>query len=303
MAPSRDWVSHAKRILGVKNSDAWKATHSSFSAWLRDEAKTLEIQPSVLWRDVGAFEFYQALGSNYEGLALPRADDAAFCASPQHLELIEKLARSADRATIRELLQKAVSGGVTRSELLEQWNVYRSKGELTPRRGRGVSRKDREARAASPNLPLAEAKALLHLVQAPPDWIGSEAPESFRTFATPDLGQLSRRHFDLIVVCKPESNQQFDVHGVEVVRASSISDRVLRMVVNHLTYPKLFDYAWLALAADGPICEGIAREILTKLPNQIGLLQVSGSVAVLRAPTRQSDAQSGQLLAKLLLQT
>jgi hypothetical protein len=260
----------------------------------------------VLWRNVGALEYYTSLGSEYDGLRLPDIEVAGAMIAPQHLELIEKLSRSADRSAIRDLLREALSGRLKRSTLQERWRIYREKGRLAPRRGRGVSEKDRTTRAASPKTVAmqSEAKAILQLAQAAPDWTGCQAPTLFRVFAAAALTRWPGRHrVDVVALSKPAPDQPVAVHGVEIQLASSVlrGGRLHRVVERLVASSQDFDNCWLAVATDKVLSDADVRRVLAVAPAQVGVLEIRDSVVkVLRMAPRNPDASPTQLLAELL---
>jgi hypothetical protein len=282
------------RLLDAKKTAAWRETHRSFSAWLRDEAQARGVQPSVLWRNLGALEYYRSLGPQYDGLALPDVEVAGAAISPQHLELIEKLSQCADRASIRQLLLNALKGQVTRSELQAQWRIYRS-----------MSTKDRATRAATSfRSRLTEAEAVLRFMGASPEWTGFSAPALYRVFVSPALSDVpSPYRIDVVALCRPEPNQAIAVHGVEIKLASLVTKRSnLRDVADELSASRgNFDHCWLAVATEQSLRKQDAHRLLAEIPAQFGLLVISRSrIQVLRSAPRNSRAHAAQLLAEIL---
>lgn len=303
----QNWVSEARRIHSVKAKEGWRKTHRSFSSWLRDEATVLGVRPSVLWRNLGALEFYSSLGREFEGLRLPAIATSKSTIAPQHLEIIEKLSRTADRAVIRELLRLALEGKLTRRELQNQWRVYKKTIGLHPRRGRGVSQKDRATRTSDQSEwrpAQAEAQAIIDLIRSAPEWIGASSPDLCRAVASPRLSHGPRKQLaDIVALVRSEVSEPVSVHGIEVKAAPALLTRDgLRHVVDQIaTHRQLFDYCWLAVVVDHPLDNAASNRVKAALPARIGILEVCGAKPrALRHAQRNREANSTQVLAELL---
>ena len=299
----RDWVVGAERALATHESGQWKKSHRTFSAWLEAEAARLGIKPRMLWRELGALRFYKSLGAVYAGLKFPDIIRGRYKPAAHHLELIEKISRSADDAVVRDLVNKAIHGQLPRSELTTLWDVYRSVDELKPRQGRDVSKSDRAARSSMLRTEPTDAGALVTLRSAGAAWLGIDKPDLYRFIIIPTGIGRQAFQLDAVVVLRAARDGPFVVHGLEVVSVHSLKDvKNRRSVVRLLAQAaKYCDCTWLVVATGrgkhGPQLEIVCHDV----PARFGIaVVVENQVHVMRAPELHKSRHARELLAHLL---
>lgn len=306
------WGQTGLLLMQVDATDYWQREARSFTAWVKRLAAELQIQPSVLWRCLGASKFYQGLRSRFDGLVLPPLEDLATRTGPEHLELIHKIALAAPRSLTRSLLKHAIAGKTHRATLRKLWRLYEPAREGVTLRGRRPAGTKRESIPAMPMVERAkafEAHALHILSVADPAWMDVPNPSFFRIFARTTIllpvpfktGSSSHKNYqpDLIAVVQGDSASAPDFHAVEVKLAYH-PDRWPGATAALMT--PYFDFLWLALAEASEGSDTAAA--LKNLPRHFGILVVGPkNVRVLRAAQRAEDSgsRSGDLAKQLLV--
>lgn len=121
---TKPWGEVALILIDIKESRTWSKTHKSFTGFVKDLSKYVNIQQSVVWRILTAAKFYLKF-SKYAN-DLPNLEDLSLKVPAENIELIEKISRYADSHTIKNLLQNAIDGLLTRNDLRLQWTVYKN---------------------------------------------------------------------------------------------------------------------------------------------------------------------------------
>lgn len=134
------WQRMATLIMHVDQHQLWRQRTETFSGWVHLMAARVGVKSSHLWRCLKAGRYYEALQRQAQSEGRPTLPNLeAITASPESLELCEKIARVASDRVTRVLVDRAVSGDVTRKELRQLWELYRPATLGQTARGRGAT--------------------------------------------------------------------------------------------------------------------------------------------------------------------
>lgn len=277
---SKSWVTIATLLLRVEQTEFWRQSHSSFSAWLSDTAKSLGVKNSLLWRYRRAAIFYNKFHSDNiipKALCLP--DLKHLQASPDNIDLLEKLSRVLPDRELIPLVIDVVSKQVGRRELLEKWQALREvlggrtargKGVLTPR----VAQKDMDFGS------YLEDKVLSIIQAIGPSWMGIEHASRYQILRTSSYRFLGPYKVDAIAIVQKNDSDNVEFHGIDI-KAGLIE---LSLDARHLPNEAFFDYVWITLT------EMPDAELLVKVPEHIGVVFFDDhNVTIIRQPSKTDN--------------
>ena len=242
-----NWDELAAFLLRAEKSMSWGSTHSSFSGWLSDLSKRLGRGEATLWRALAAGRYYNELSSEFaeRGQTIPKLGSGAVLATPEVLELADKLSRVAPAELVQSIVEKVVDGKISRRELRTYWETYRPVLQGLTARGRNVIAPRFNPRNIDMISRRLEADCIAGLIKDGSTWLGSDRAHLYKVIPmtqplTPKLG--IRFVPDVIVLYQTEPQSRLELHGVEAtVRPDH--DRVLR----HYRVCGLgLDFLWIA---------------------------------------------------------
>ncbi|HEX7362143.1 MAG TPA: hypothetical protein VF283_16760 [Bryobacteraceae bacterium] len=296
------WGTVAARLLEIKCGCDRGPFEFSFSSFINELSKDRAKTKSTFWRLVRAGEAYRdtrdLFGSN--GTELPELIDPAILATPESIEIVEKIRRAAPTDTANEIAYRTMKGLISRSELRDLWEAYRPilKGEnargkrsKTPR----FNRHDPEMREAQDR-----ANRIAPVILSKPDWLGlKQFPYSYRVTNIPVNGQ-SESILNAVAALAETAKSSIILHGFYAgnfpypVPLQSKSDTTL-MDVAHLSDLGV-NFVWLA-------CTEIPKRSVTEtLSNDVGILTCDGRIQIERAakPLKPAIGAREKLLSDLL---
>jgi len=304
------WVTTGSTLIACRTNESWKLIAPSFSAYIHAEAKKRGTHASALWRCLSALEFYQSLGGKYNELCLPPATTLPNNSSPEHFELIERISRYAPRDLTERLLKEAINGSLTRRELRDTWKIYEKALGSPSRRGRRPQGQIRSLTPAPAKQPQEwnAGQIMFNVARDGPSWMGlSEMPIHYRVFVFETL-QLERINleleFEMLFVVQPQKTKDILFHGLEFLHTTPSDELRWELLINNANYCAEFvDYYWVVL----PWLSDLKLEVaqwLDVLPKEFGVLDLIGeTISMIRMPDKQTNPQSTQLAAYLLLKT
>ena len=291
------WGKIAADLLRVQHSEDWReAGFSSFSLYLGQEAKKLNRGKSALWRMISAGEFYTKLLKKLDpqGDRLPSLTDPELSASPESLELLEKIGRVAPSEIMEPLEVRTLDGTISRRELRDIWESYRPLLEGRTKRGRGVPVPQINRKSPRINLSLAEAHVLTQLLRLGSIWLSSGSMDLYR--AVHIAGNLRLRNWysktcDIVILAAKDSDSRLELHGVEVSNIL-FCHLFLHRFSEH---PPLTDYQWLALT------KRISPNEISRIPSEIGIIEVASSGVRVVRRAKKLDVHNNQEFLRSLL--
>jgi hypothetical protein len=225
----------------------------SFSAFIRDYAKKCNRQPSSLWRLLSAGKYYQELRSSFKQMEtlIPDLGDSRLAASPESLELLNKISRVAP-PNLKELQHLTLLGAISRRDLRDLWITFRPVLAGRTARGRDAERPKYNRLDESMSEAHATAQILNSIRLAGPHWMGSEKGYIYRVLPTSSVSEFERikktnrnvRQFfpDAFVIYAPGSGDHIQVHAISVLLADKDLPNAIR---SSILMPKL-DGFWFA---------------------------------------------------------
>lgn len=291
------WGQIAADLLRVEHSREWRrAGFPSFSLYLEQEAKRLNRRKSVLWRILSAGEFYTRLLKKVDpqGNILPGLTDPGLSASPESLELLEKIGRVAPAEVMENFEVRTINGTISRRELRDVWESYRPVLEGRTKRGRGVLTPQINRNSPGIKISLSEAYVLTQVLRSGPTWLSNGSMDLYR--AVHISGNLGLRNWysktsDIVLLAAASSNSRLELHGVQVGNPYFIGAFLHRFAER----PSLTDYQWLALTRQ------ISPRELAEIPDEIGIVEMaSGRVHLVRR-ARKLHVQDNQDFLRTLL--
>jgi hypothetical protein len=159
--------------------------------WIRDYAKQTSRQPSTLWRLLAAGKYYLELREEFEkdGVSLPDLEDPAIAASPESLEILNKLARAMP-ADLRQIQRRTLEGNISRRELRDLWVTYRP--VLDGENARGWPAEKPRYVQDNPEMRLVHRKAqtLNAIREAGPAWLGNSDGYIYKVFPIEEVREF-----------------------------------------------------------------------------------------------------------------
>lgn len=281
------WVTIATLLLRVEQTEIWRQSHSSFSAWLSDTAKTLGVKNSLLWRYRRAAIFYNKFHSEQiipKAICLPDLEGLQD-ASPDNIDLLEKLSRVLPDRELIPLAIDVISKRVGRRELLEKWQALREvlggrtargKGVLTPR----VAPKDMDFGS------YLEDKVLSIIQAIGPSWMGIEHASRYQILRTSSYRFLGPYKVDAIAIVQKSDSDNVEFHGIDI--KTGLIEQSLD--ARYLPNEAFFDYVWITLT------EMPDAEILVKVPEHIGVVLFDDhNVTIIRQPSKTDNTAARKI--------
>ena len=225
----------------------------SFSAFIRDYAKKSNRQPSSLWRLLAAGKYYQELRSSFQQMdtQIPDLSDSGLAASPESLELLNKISRVAP-PNLKELQHLTLLGAISRRDLRDLWITFRPVLAGRTARGRDVERPKYNRLDESMIEAHATAQILNSIRLDGPRWLGTEQSYIYKVLPTTGVSEFERvkrkhkrvRQFfpDAFVIYVPSSGDQIQVHAISILLADKDLPNAVR---SSIEMPKL-DGFWFA---------------------------------------------------------
>ncbi len=294
-AERRRWQDIAQLLMRVDNERLWEGHASSFTAWLAGMARRADLQESVFWRCLKAGRIYRELTGREDF-------DQDLPVSAESLELADKIRRHAPRAVTNDVVERALDGELSRSELREVWATYRPLAGGSTARGRLPEEPGARDEAVAARLSTWEAEKRKpenraearrgELIAAfrEASWLGAHDQARCESRLAGVDGRLSAL---LVVRRKAQFPERLELHGLW----TCVSDPELRDY--EYKAPGGVDFMWLALGQADLVARAQAAT-----PHMLGLLELGREreLRVLRpAQPRPVNAASRlDLLARLL---
>lgn len=291
----KQWRMLAAYLISIESSMSWGSTHASFSQWMSSFAKDAGKSEATLWRALAAGRYYNDIRTEAVkyGVQYPPLDDVNIKASPESLELFDKISRAAPAELVRTLQDKVMNGDISRSELRKIWVAYRPVLEGQTARGRNMEAprfNPRNIRMIGLRL---EADCVSALVQAGPTWLGADNAIVYKVISGLDSSS-TRSTPDLIVLLKRDKRSSLELHGVEVTTTPERNGVLKNFKNNWMSV----DFLWLALPT---IPDGRQERAI---PEGVGIIIGDQSgVQVLKQPisAKRDQVQTEMLYRELLV--
>lgn len=282
------WGYLSQRLLEVQSNGSWLTSSRSFTAFIKELSIQLSIKESVLWRYLGAGDFYNNILRTQFNLT--PLDMLAHKVSPENIELLGKLVRAVPSDEFSKLVQLVLSVEIKRDELRKIWNTY--KPALLGKTSRGYGTVAPKVNV-SDNLQvgIVQESAFRNMIfRDGLNWSGADKANCYRVFEDiklpRDSAQQKNVSVDMVVVAKDLAANLTLVHGIEYI--SSMHTKVLP---NLEIQEKYFDLMWLASSLN-------LLEFRHKIPDHIGIIISNDSgTSVLR------EARSSNMSGMYLLNT
>lgn len=291
------WDHLAERLLQAEKTMSWSATHSSFSNWVTDLARSLNRSEATVWRALAAGRYYNVLRSEFSdrGIMLPELGSSQLVASPEGLELTDKISRVAPPEVVQQIKQKVVEGKVSRRELRAYWETYRPVLEGLTARGRNVAAPRFNPRNIAMIGRRLEADCIAGLIQEGSKWLGVVRAHIYKVI--PIDNHIARRFGvqyapDVIVLYQADTKHPLEVHGVE---ATSQPDT--NAAARHYRLRGVgIDHFWIAAPTE------MKSQLEASCP-EIGILEAdpNGVKVLRRAGVANQDLDEKLAILKVLL--
>ena len=260
-----NWGQLAAHLLEVEKSLSWGETHSSLSSWLADQAKQMKRGEATLWRALAAGRHYNELRAELasEGVDAPPLSSPELAASPESLELADKICRVAPAELVRSITSQVLRGTISRRELRAYWETYRPVLQGQTARGRNVAAPRFNPRSIDMISSRLEADCIAGLLKDGGAWLGAADAPVYKVI---HMGDVDITAPDVIVLFRPNRISPLEIHGIEVtlrVDANAYLRRYKREGGG-------LDRLWAVTPMDAPSTE-------SKLPTEIGLLEADPS--------------------------
>ncbi len=292
----RTWARIGLLLEHVEKSGYWKNSSESFSEWLRTFGPSVNLKEASLWRYFTAARYYVQLRHTLLGkdISCPALFELPDNVSPENLELLSKLARVVPDDVLQNLAQQVVTGKVTRADLREKWQAYRTVLGGRTSRGKGVPIPRIDKADPQQFDSLLEAQVITALSMGGGEWIGIKHPHLYELLRNVRVESSEKFIFDAVAILRRKKTDPLEFHGIEITGHYYNTNQMMTLQRN-LSY---CDYLWLAFHEHSSrIFEGFK-------PVHIGLIVVDDNgVRVLRHAKRtdESGIHSGDLAKGLLL--
>ena len=209
------WGIISSKLIEIKNGSELRQAGVSFASFLKQLAAERGKPQSTFWRLVKAGEVYAATRSSLDSQAreFPDLTSEEILATPESIEIVEKIRRAAPKEIANETAYKAMKGLISRSELRDLWETYRpilkhetAYGRLEP--SRVFNENDPEMLKAQHR-----ASRIAPVVLSKPDWLGLERyPYSYRVMNLPVRGQF-KSSLSAVAALAETPESQITLHG------------------------------------------------------------------------------------------
>ena len=295
----KSWARMGRLLLDIEQTGYWEEQgSSSFGEYVALLAERLNVDPSVLWRNRKAVEFYETelreLIQSSEG-TLPALNEKPPKIGPEGLSLLERIGRVAPKEVYLDLAMQSIFGNLSRNKLRDAWYALSPvlKGKTARGRGTTTPRIDpNDTRAAGQ---LDESLILKAFATEGAEWIGK--PDLRRFSRSGELRDLKLHAYEIFFgnqvphIRLGDDNMTYKADAIAAVSVTGANDALARVYAALLLHgievarcadlasadlsrlPKIaasFDYFWLAI----PMPEDRAElnEIVRMLPESIGVL-------------------------------
>jgi hypothetical protein len=292
----RRWQEMAELLISVERDGLWRGHTRSFTAWVDTIARRADLQSSVFWR-------YLKAGRIYLELTGKQDIDADAQVSAESLELADKIRRHAPKQVQEHVLEGALEGTLSRSELRQVWSTYRAGAGGLTARGRLPDDPEQRLEALSSREAAWQAeqrkpgnrtdvrRGELLAACRDPSWVGAYDQARLETRVRGVSGRVSGL---LAVRRKADASERVELHGLWTIAAAP------ELIDFEYAAPSGADFMWLAVHAE------LATRALERAPRMLGLLSLKRDRAlqVLRPAQRRPVHAEGRLtLLSLLLQS
>lgn len=319
----KSWARMGRLLLDIEQTGYWEEQgSSSFGEYVALLAERLNLDPSVLWRNRKAVEFYETelreLIQSAEG-TLPALNEKPPKIGPEGLSLLERIGRVAPKEVYLDLAMQSIFGNLSRNKLRDAWYALSPvlKGKTARGRGTTTPRIDpNDTRAAGQ---LDESLILKAFSTEGAEWIGKpdlrgfsrggelrdlklHAYEIFFGNQVPrirlgddDMRNSSTYKADAIAAVSVTGTDDslarvyaaLLLHGIEVARCADLANADLSKLAK---IAASFDFFWLAIPM--PEDREELDEIVRRLPESIGVLGMMGyKLRRLRQAQRTPDTE------------
>lgn len=221
---SSRWSEVASYLLASEASSEWSKTHTSYSSWLAGLATQVGRSEATLWRALAAGRYYNKLRAEFSltGLDLPELGSRDLLASPESLELLEKISRAAPSEVFQEIAPKVVTAKIARSELRAYWENYRPVLKGLTARGKNViapryDEDDIEMQSAR-----VAANCVAGLIKHGSEWLGCANAYIYKAISTIDASALKLSCAFIpgtIVIYQLDDKLPIQVHGIQIANS------------------------------------------------------------------------------------
>lgn len=303
----KSWARMGRLLLDIEQTRYWEEQgSSSFGEYVALLAERLNLDPSVLWRNRKAVEFYETeLRQLIQSAAgtLPALTENPPKIGPEGLSLLERIGRVAPKDVYLDLAMQSIFGNLSRNKLRDAWYALSPvlKGKTARGRGTTTPRIDpSDTRMAGQ---LDESLVLKAFATEGAEWIGKpnlkglsrggefrdlklHAYEIFFGNQVPrirldDDGTRSFSSYKANAIAAVSVTGTDDslarvyvallLHGIEVARCADLASADLSKLSR---IAASFDYFWLAIPMPDDRAE--LDEIVRRLPESIGILGLMG---------------------------
>lgn len=295
----RSWGHIGLLLDHAEQSGYWRNHSVSFTEWLKSLGSPLNLKEASLWRYLAAARYYRQLHQTLadRGTSSPPLDELPDRVSPENLETLAKLARVAPDDVLQPLVQQVLAGTITRAELRETWQAYRTVLAGRTARGRGVPVPKFNPRDLEQFNSMLEAQVYTALSSGGPKWIGIEHPYTYELHmhVYPEFPDEIDVVFaiDAVATVRPGKNDDLVFHGI-TIRGDTFSKDFGGFLQRQTPY---CDFLWLARHEDNQV-------VAENIPDHVGLIVVHGNGLVQVVRPAQQTPISGKFtgdLAKGLL--
>ena len=304
------WGTVSSTLNEISQSENWRDSHTSFTAWVKSFAEAAAVQESSLWRIISAGRYYSSLGTIIGTLKLPTLIDISKSATAEQLELVEKIGRVSSSTEVEKLIAGIIDGSLTRDRLRTRWRVYRD--SESNKTNATLTKANTTTKVVLPKNNRREIQSfdvverlLITMIENQPvkDWIGIANPHFIKTFYRPPVtlsgddktNACIKFQPDLLVIIQEVESSPVLFHIIEPMSYRRFDSLNWRKIAN---IARMYaDFFWLAVE------DKSGDSLLIAIPEEVGLITFSSSGIILRQQPKLSKYQnirSGEL-AKLLL--
>ena len=294
------WPQLSCLLDAIDTTGYWETKAHSFTEWLKQNANSIGLKESTLWRYLVVGRYYRGLRKQFARVKLeyPPLEELPHHVSPEKLELLSKLARVAPKDFFEPALDMVLRNEISRDELRAKWQAFRPAMKGKTARGRGtipplINLKDEEQYHS-----VLEAMVINALRSLGSEWMGYRKAYMYdvKMHVKPDypsdFTHRFRYIFDAVALLKPTKSAQLQVHGIEI--GLSIASRSM----NLLERSSYCDYFWVVINSSNNMTPG-----RYSIPDGVGIIEVEGLIIkVLRVaePCNKDPENANSLLKGLL---
>lgn len=319
----KSWARMGRLLLDIEQTRYWEEQgSSSFGEYVALLAERLTLDPSVLWRNRKAVEFYETeLKPLLQSAATAPPDllEAPPKIGPEGLALLERIGRVAPKDVYLDLATKSIFGNLSRNKLRDAWSALSPVLNGKTARGRGTTTPRIDPSDTRVAGQVDESLVLKAFATEGAEWLGKpdfkawarcgefrdlqlRAYEVFLGNQVPQI-QLNTEEHDnyrayradaiaaVTVTGEDDSLTRILVdlllHGIEVARCADLANADLSKLAK---IAASFDFFWLAIPM--PEDREELDEIVRRLPESIGVLGMMGyKLRRLRQAQRTPDTE------------